>query len=228
MITRVTLITDATHITRHRAARDWNTPALNLTVEPLWSGAGEKLTARGEVYDATTYRPLAGRPLLFQARSLGSSTWTTIARPETNSNGAFRVNLAGTRSRTYRAVYSGNPWYSSKHSNWVRQTAAPGTKVRTSARLYPTRAGGTKVQGRLTKLWSSSTRPLRAANVYIQARQPYGSYWSDAGHAKTNAHGYYTWNTSVKPNACYRYRAIYKGDSTWAAKSTTTYWSNCT
>lgn len=208
-------------------AKAKNTAALTLTVEPLWSGTGESLSAVGEAFDAKTYRPLAGRPLLFQARNLGSSKWSTISRPETNSDGSYRVNLKASRSRTYRTVYSGNAWYSSKHSNWERQTAAPGTKVRTSVRLYKNSAGGTLVKGRLTKLWSSSIRPLRAANVTIQARQAYGSYWFDAGKAKTNAHGYYAWNTSVKPSACYRYRAIYKGNSTWAAKSATTQWSNC-
>lgn len=209
------------------AAAAKSTPALTLSVEPLWSGSGEALTAVGEVYDSKTYRPLAGRPLLFQARNLGSSTWSTISRPETNSDGSYRVNLKPTRSRTYRAVYLGNAWYASKHSNWERQTAAPGTKVRTSVRLYKTNAGGTQVRGRLTQLWSSSIRPLRSAHVTIQARQPYGSYWFDAGKAKTNGHGYYSWNTAVKPNACYRYRAIYKGNATWAAKSNTTEWSNC-
>lgn len=204
-----------------------STAALTLSVEPLWSGTGEKLTAVGEVYNAKTYRPLAGRPLLFQARNLGSSSWSTIARPETNADGSYRVNLTASRSRTYRAVYQGNAWYASKHSNWERQTAAPGTKVRTSVRLYPRSTGGTQVKGRLTKLWSSSIRPLRSANVTIEARQAYGSYWFTAGTAKTNGHGYYAWNTSVKPSSCYRYRAIYKGNSTWAAKSATTYWSNC-
>lgn len=208
-------------------AKAKNTAALTLSVEPLWSGSGESLTAVGEAFDAKTYRPLDGRPLLFQARNLGSSTWSTISRPETNSDGSYRVNLKPNNSRTYRTVYLGNAWYAGKHSNWERQTAAPGTKVRTSVRLYKTSSGGTQVKGRLTKLWSSSIRPLRSANVTIQARQPYGSYWFDAGTAKTNGHGYYAWNTSVKPNACYRYRAIYKGNSTWAAKSNTTEWSNC-
>ena len=51
---------------------------------------------------------------------------------------------------------------------------------------------------------------------------------ADAGSTKTNGHGYFGWNTSVKPSACYRYRAIYKGNSNgWAAKSTTAEWSNC-
>lgn len=209
------------------AARAKSTPALNLTVEPLWSGTGEKLVAIGEVFNAKTYRPLSGRPISVQARTLGSSTWRTVSRPETNANGAFRVDLKADRSKTYRAVYSGNAWYSAKQSNWERQTAAPGTKVRTSVRLYPTKAGGAKVQGRVTQLWTSRTRPLRGANVYIQARQAYGSYWFDAGRTKTNAHGYYNWNSKVRPNACYRYRAIYKGNSTWAAKSAQTQWSNC-
>lgn len=200
---------------------------VNLTVEPLWSGTNEKVVALGEVFDAGTYRPLAGRAVVFQARSLGSSTWATVARTETTADGAFRVDLLADRSKAYRAVYSGNAWYSGDHSNWERQTALPGTKVRTSVRLYPTAAGGTQVRGRLTKLWSSSIRPLRAANVTIEARQAYGSYWFDAGKVKTNAHGYYAWTSSVKPNACYRYRAIYKGNSTWAAKSAQTQWSNC-
>lgn len=203
------------------------TSVVNLTVEPLWSGVGESLVARGEVYDAKTYRPLTNRPLVFQARNIGSSTWSTVARPETNSDGAFRVNLKASRSKTYRAVYMGNAWYSSDHSNWERQTAAPGLLVRTSVRLYKTKAGGTQVKGRLTRLHSSTIRPLRGANVTIQARAAYGSYWFDAGKAKTNAHGYYAWSSSVKPSACYRYRAIYKGNSTWAAKSAETEWSNC-
>lgn len=209
------------------AATATHPSAVNLTVEPLWSGVGETLVARGEVYDANTYRPLSNRSILFQARNVGSSSWTTIARPETNSDGAFRVNVSASRSRTYRAVYLGNPWYSYKQSNWERQTAKPGTIVRTSVRLYETKAGRTQVKGRLTKKWCSSIRPLMGAHVTIQARQAYGSYWFDAGTAKTNGHGYYAWSSSVKPNACYRYRAIYKGNSTWAAKSNETYWSNC-
>lgn len=209
------------------AATAKNAAALNLTVEPLWSGKGEALIARGEIFDAKTYRALSGRPLLFQARNLGSTTWATVARPESNSDGAFRVNLKADRSKTYRAVYVGNAWYSRKSSTWERQTTKSGTLVNTSVRLYQTSSGGTQVKGRLTKKWSSSIRPLMGANVTIQARQAYGSYWFDAGTTKTNGHGYYAWSTSVKPNACYRYRAIYKGNSTWAAKSNQTTWSNC-
>lgn len=208
------------------AATAKNTAALTLTVEPLWSGKGEALVARGEIFDAETYRALSGRSLLFQARNLGSTTWTTVARPESNSDGAFRVNLTADRSKTYRAVYVGNAWYGRKGSNWERQTTKSGTLVNTSVRLYQTSSGGTQVKGRITRK-GGTIRPLMAANVTIQARQAYGTYWFDAGKGKTNAHGYYAWSTSVKPNACYRYRAIYKGNSTWAAKSNQTTWSNC-
>lgn len=217
--------TEASAATTAASAKRSST--VTITVQPLWSGIGEKLVARGEVYETDTYRPLANRSIVFQARNVGSSTWTTIARPETSSDGAFRVDLKPDRSKTYRAVYKGNAWYDGDHSNWERQTATPGTKVRTSVRLYQTSTGGTQVRGRLTKLWSSSIRPLRSANVYIQARQAYGTYWFDAGHTKTNGHGYYAWSTSVKPNACYRYRAIYKGNSTWAAKSNEAEWTSC-
>ena len=98
----------------------------------------------------------------------------------------------------------------------------------TTAKPVATSNGGTKVTGRITQLVASPTRPLRYVNVHIQARQAYGTYWFDAGSTKTNGHGYFGWNTSVKPSACYRYRAIYKGNSNgWAAKSTTAEWSNC-
>ena len=124
-----------------------------------------------------------------------------------------------------RQVYSGNAWYTGRHSNWERQTAKPGKWVRTTAKPVATSNGGTKVTGRITQLVASPTRPLRYVNVHIQARQAYGTYWFDAGSTKTNGHGYFGWNTSVKPSACYRYRAIYKGNSNgWAAKSTTAEW----
>lgn len=205
-----------------------SSPGFNLTVEPLWSGVNERLTVIGELYDSKTYRPLTGRSISLQARNVGSTTWRTVARPETNSNGAFSVSLTADRSKTYRAVYSGNAWYTGRHSNWERQTAKPGKWVRTTAKPVATSNGGTKVTGRITQLVASPTRPLRYVNVHIQARQAYGTYWFDAGSTKTNGHGYFGWNTSVKPSACYRYRAIYKGNSNgWAAKSTTAEWSNC-
>lgn len=202
---------------------------VTLSVEPLWSGIGERLVAVGEVYNAATYRPLAGRRIIFQARDLGSSTWRTVATPETTSDGAYRIDLTAERSRTYRAVFAGNTWYASDQSNWERQTAKPGKKVRTSVRMYATSNGGSKVSGRVTALWSNPIRPLQGVRVYIQARQAYGSYWFDAGETRTNSNGYYNWNTSVKPSACYRYRAIYKGSTngTWAAKSANGEWSNC-
>ncbi|GAA8845130.1 hypothetical protein DUHN55_15350 [Helicobacter pylori] len=201
---------------------------LNLTVQPLWSGTNESLTTVGEVFDASTYRPLTGRRISIQARNVGSTTWRTVATPESNSNGAFLVRLTADRSKTYRAVYAGNAWYSYKQSNWERQRAKPGTKVRTSVKLKATSNGGSKVTGRVTQLWSNPVHPLKGVSVYIQARQAYGSYWFDAGATRTNSLGYYNWNTSVKPSACYRYRAIYKGNSSgWAAKSATGEWTSC-
>lgn len=199
---------------------------VTLTAQPLWSGTNERLYLTGEVFDGATYRPLTSRSIVMQSRVKGTTTWSTIARLESNENGTFRLERRADRSRDYRAIYSGNSWYASDQSNWERQTATAGTKVRMSARLYSI-STGTAVRGRATKLWSSTVRPLRGANVSIQARRPYGSYWFDAGRTVTDANGYYTWKTATTRRECFRYRAIYKGNSTWAAKSVTTYWSTC-
>lgn len=199
---------------------------VNLTVKPMWSGANEQLFIDGEVYDGRNYRPLTGRRIVLQSRIKGTSTWRNLAIKESNNNGAFRHIRRADRSRDYRAIYSGNSWFQSDQSGWQRQTTHDGIKVRTSARLYEI-GSGSAVRGRLTQLWSSTVKPLKGANVTIEARRPYGTYWFTAGSTKTNHNGYYTWNTSIEPQQCYRYRAIYKGNYKYAAKSKMVYWSSC-
>lgn len=197
-----------------------------LRSEPLWSGTGEQIVLSGELFDAKTYRPLGNRPIRIDSKPAGTKTWKTMARLETNAHGSFQLTTRPDRSRTYRIWYSGNAWYKSDQSNWVHQTAKPGTKVRLSGKLKA-EGTGSRLTGRATKLWSSSIRPLRAAHVHIEYAKAYSNSFSHAKTVKTNAHGYYTWKTSVNPKQCYRYRAIYKGNSTWAAKSTIASWSTC-
>ncbi|WP_191564317.1 hypothetical protein [Janibacter melonis] len=198
-----------------------------LRAEPLWSGTGEQIELSGEAYDRDTYRALPNRVIRLESKPAGTSTWTRLANVETGSSGSFRLVRTADRSRTYRAVYAGNSWYYPDQSNWVGQTAKAGTKVRVSATLKADGTGA-RVNGRATKLWSSTTRPLWGANITIESAKAYSNSFSPAGTAKTNRHGYYTWKTSVSPKQCYRYRAIYKGNSTWAPKSTLASWSSCT
>lgn len=198
-----------------------------LRAEPLWSGTGEQVLLSGELFNAKTYRPLGNRPIRIDSKPAGSSTWTTLANLETNAHGSFQLTTRPDRSRTYRVYYRGNAWYKSDQSNWVNQTAKQGTKVRMSGNLKAD-GTGTRITGRATQLWSSSIRPLRGAYVHIEQAKAYSNYFSHAKTVRTNSHGYYTWKTSTSPKQCYRYRAIYKGNSTWAAKSTIASWSSCT
>lgn len=201
--------------------------AVTLTIEPLWSGTGERIALTGEVFDARTYRALTNRPIALQSRVRGTTRWSTLIRLESNQDGAFRHVRTADRSRDYRAVYSGNSWYKPKQSSWERQTTKSGAKTRVSAKLHAV-SSGAQLRGRVTKLWSSSIRPLKGVSVYVQARRPYGTYWFDAGRTSTDSKGYYTWRTSVKKDQCFRYRAIYKGNSNgWAGKSITTHWTSC-
>lgn len=209
-----------------RASAAKSNPALTIEVRPLYSGSNELLTITGEIYSTSSLRPLTGRPIIIQTRPKGDTKWYTVTRLESNNNGAFRTTRRSDRDRDFRAFYAGNSYWNSKQSPWARTTATAGTKVRASARLYQGNAGST-VRGRLTKLYSNQVRPLRGANVEIQALRPYGTTWFVAGRSKTDANGYYNWNTSIRSSQCYRYRVIYKGNSTWAAKSIETYWSSC-
>lgn len=200
---------------------------LRLSIEPLWSGTGEQVRITGELYNADTYRPLGNRGVRIESKPTGTSRWSTYARIETNSAGTYSLAIRPDRSRTYRVVYSGNAWYYAESSRWVSQVARPGTKVRLSGKLRSD-GTGTRITGRATKLWSSTIRPLKGVSIWIQYAKPYSDYFADAKKVQTSSQGYYTWKTSVPPNRCYRYRAIYKGNSTWAAKSTIARWSACT
>lgn len=199
-----------------------------LRAEPAWSGIGERVEVSGEVYDRGTYRPLANRSIRIESKPVGTTTWSRLATVESSSSGSFRLVRAVDRSRNYRAVYAGNAWYLSDTSSSVVQTARAGTKVAVSANLK-TDGTGARVNGRLTRLGSSPTQPLQRANITIEAAKAYSHTFTAAGTAKTNGHGYFTWKTSVSPKQCYRYRAIYKGNSNgWAPKSTLASWSSCT
>ncbi|OAB89034.1 hypothetical protein AWH69_04580 [Janibacter melonis] len=198
-----------------------------LRAEPMWSGIGERVELSGEVYDRGTYRPLANRAIRIESKPVGTTTWSRLATVESNASGSFRLVRAVDRSRTYRAVYAGNAWYLSDTSGWLVQTARPGTKVGVSASLKADGTGA-RVNGRLTKLGSNPVVRLQRANVTIEAAKAYSSSFSYAGATKTNSHGNFTWKTSVSPTQCYRYRAIYKGNKTFAPKSTLASWSSCT
>ena len=84
------------------------TPATKLAVSANFSSsanrivAGQTTTLRGRFLAMGTGAPLAGLPVVVEARDRNSSTWNVIATDKTTRDGVVRMDVAPTRNKSYR------------------------------------------------------------------------------------------------------------------------------
>lgn len=79
-----------------------------------------------------TGRPVVGKKVVVQAQKVGSTTWSTVATPTTNSTGHFLYTVQPAVSTRYRFGFAGVTGIGGAWSTTTTVTLAPAISVRTS------------------------------------------------------------------------------------------------
>jgi 5-hydroxyisourate hydrolase-like protein (transthyretin family) len=180
--------------------------SLSLSDDSVFSGqtvdfAGRLRTSTGE--------PLTGRHVVLYRRAGGSSTWTKIATPATETDGHYAVSLSASGSADFRVTYAGTTRYAEAASARRSLTVKP--KVVTA----PTLAQDTTARrGRTAKVYghlvTRSGRPVVGRTMYVYQRPEGSSRWTLVEHSETlSPSGWY--QAYVTPGRTSAYKAVFKG-----------------
>jgi GH25 family lysozyme M1 (1,4-beta-N-acetylmuramidase) len=186
--------------------------SLTLSDDSVFSGQSVDFAGR---LRTSTGRALTDRRVALYRRASGSSTWSRIATPTTETDGRYAASFAATGSADFRVTFAGTTRYAQSGSPRRSLTVRPKiVTVPTLAQDRTARRGGSaKLYGHLV---TRSGRPVLGRTMSVYERPQGSQRWTLVERTQTlSPSGWY--QVYVTPSRTSTYKAVFRGGVAFAS-----------